>query len=335
MLLLAATAFAGNLEAWSYTDFPTDGSEVSGTDKWESGYGDDPWGGYLYNEGEAEEATWVYPYTDYGDDGSTWGEGGTHDNYLVHDAVSVSQGTFSVLTYITDDDAWGVVFGAGDRDRYLFLVCGLEGDRGDSTDCPYENMDVPGSALLKISGKNAELVADGRGAGIEQSVEAVTISMNDGTLTVEYGGESIESEVGADFKLNGVGFFAYNQGLYEDNGQYDGNATWFREPILSWHDDDDDGVPDDTDNCETTSNADQADADSDGIGTACDDDEPGGGDTGGNGNGNGNGDGDGGGNGDGTGLSAPGECGCNQSAPAGGGLVLAVAALAVARRRRG
>lgn len=332
MLMFAAVAMAGALEVWTYEDFPEDGSEVAGSDGWMGGYDDDPWGGYLYNEDSAEEAVWVYPYTDYGDDGSTWGDGGTYDNYLVHDAVAVKQGTFSVLTYVTDDDAWGVVFGAGGRDRYIFLVCGLEGDDGSRTDCPFENMDVPGSALLKISGGSAELVEDGPGGGVEGSAEEVLVSMNDGNLSISYAGGSLETTVGANFTLNGVGFFAFNQGLYEDNGQYDGTATWFRAPTLSAYDDDDDGVADDTDNCEKVANADQADADGDGIGSACDTDEPT--DTG-NGNGNGGGDGDGDGKGDGAGLSAPGECGCNQSAPAGGLLALGLAAFAVRRRRSG
>ena len=329
LLLLVSGALAATLEAWTYDDFPEDGSEVGGSGQWEYGYDNDPWGGYLYNEGQDDESVWVFPYTDSGDDGTTWSEGGTRDNYLVHEAVKVSQGTFTVETYVTDNDAWGVVFGHGESSRYLFLVCGLDGDNGDGTDCPYENMEVPGSALLKISGRQAEVVADGSSAGLYQELGTVAVSMNDGKLTVEYGDTTIETTVGEQFRLNGVGFFAYNQGLYEDNGQRDDNATWFRRPVLSWHDDDNDGVPDDTDNCETTSNADQADADGDGVGTACDNDEPS--DTG---NGDGDGDGNGGPNGDGSGLTAWGDCGCSSSPRSGAGFALAFAALGAVRRRR-
>jgi hypothetical protein len=38
-----------------------------------------------------------------------------------------------------------------------------------------------------------------------------------------------------------------------------------------WSDDDADAIADDVDNCEATSNPDQADADNDGVGDACDD----------------------------------------------------------------
>jgi hypothetical protein len=331
-LLLVASSLAATIDAWTYDDFPEDGDTIGGADGWLNGYADDPWGGYLYNEGTADAAVWVYPYTDYGDDGTTWGQGGTRDNYLVHDAVSVKQGVFRVMTYTTDDDAWGVVFGAEEGARYLFLVCGLEGDGGENTDCPYENMDVPGSALLRIEGQNAELVADGNGAGAYREEVEVVVTQNDGELTVEYGGVSLSTSVGAGFQLNGVGFFGYNQGLYDERGQYDQTSTWFRTPVLSFMDDDGDGVADDTDNCEQVANADQADADGDGIGTACDDDE--GADTGGgNGNGNGGGNGDGGGP-NGQGLTAPGECGCASGTPAAGGLVLGLASIAVMRRRR-
>jgi hypothetical protein len=38
---------------------------------------------------------------------------------------------------------------------------------------------------------------------------------------------------------------------------------------VTFSDDDDDGIPDDSDNCEFTANEDQADSDDDGVGDAC------------------------------------------------------------------
>jgi len=330
--LVVSSSFAGVVEAWVPDEFP-DGDHLAGTDGWENGWSDDEWYGLNY-QGQA----YASPIYDENDDGA-FGDGGAHDNWLVNDAESVVQGEFTVSTYVDDDDAWGVVFGSSKDRYYLLLFCGPNSG-GNNTDCPFGNMDVPGSALLEIRGSKVTVVDSSGDSYDEADAQDVTIASQDGTVTVSYG-KGLEYSMPADekFALNGVGFYGYNIGGYTYNGQADGDSAYFYNPVLYWYDDDTDGVVDDDDNCEQVKNPDQADADGDGIGTACDDDEGGGGtDTGNNDSGGGGGGGGGGGNLDGTGgpiVTAPGACACGVTDPASAGAgLLALAALAAGRRRR-
>ncbi len=324
--LLLSSAFAGSVEAWSVKAFPED--YLDGWDGWESGWNEDAWFGFEY-----DGQSFASPIYDENDNGS-FGDGGAHDNWLVNPAADVVQGEFVVSTYADDDDAWGVIFDKTEDHYFMFLFCGPNRG-GSNTDCPLENMDTPGSALIEVTNGNVDVI-EGSGVGFdfEEAVD-VSIENQDGTVTVTYGDLAYSMTTPADFAVNGVGFYGYNQGQYE-GGQDDGSSTYFYNPVLYASDDDDDKVVDDDDNCEKVANADQADADLDGIGTACDDSEPSGGDTGndtGNGNGNGTG-GDGSGL-DAPGLSAPGLCSCAVTDPTAGAALLALATLAAARRRRG
>ncbi len=321
VVLVTSIAFAGTLEAWTADDFP-DEEYLAGWQGWQAGWEEDPWVGLNY-EGTAF-ATMVY---DASDDGR-FGAGGAHDNWLWNEAEPTRQGEFGTGVYVSDDDGYGVVFGANDDERYLFLFCGVEGEQG--SDCPTEEIEAPGAALLRIAGRDTE-VLDVVDRAMEGGEGEILVSMNDGVLTVSAGRVEFTAEVGEDFTLDGVGFYGYNQGIYE-NGRYEDSSAYFHDAWLSRFDDDDDGVADDTDNCEKVANADQADADGDGIGAACDDE---GGDDTGNGTDTGDtGSGDGNGDGGGVGLTAPGDCGCSTGAPAGGAALFGLAALASFRRRR-
>ncbi|HCH64781.1 MAG TPA: hypothetical protein DFR83_18385, partial [Deltaproteobacteria bacterium] len=68
-----------------------------------------------------------------------------------------------------------------------------------------------------------------------------------------------------------TGVYAYDSG-YGDNFL----ITAFGSLELYAYDDDNDGVIDDNDNCESVANPDQSDRDRDGIGAACDSDDGGG-----------------------------------------------------------
>ena len=322
MLLILATSlsFAGTVEAWA-PEFPQ--NDYLAGNGWENGWSQDEWYSFEY-----DGVVYASPLYDSGDDGA-FGDGGAHDNWITNAAEDVKQGEFIVTVYVDDDDGWGVVFGAEDDQRYLMLFCGYDSN-GSGTDCPSPDLDVPGSVLLLISGNDVEVLDQSDRSVESDSDNEVVISMNDGELSVSVGRIEYSATVGADFVLNGVGFYGYNQGMYEDNGQADNSSAYFHDPVLSWHDDDDDGVVDDLDNCEKASNADQADADGDGIGTACDDVE----DTD-TGTDSGTGD-TAGGNGDGNGpvLTAPGVCSCAVTDRSAGVLLLGLAALASSRRRR-
>ncbi len=321
LTLIASLSLAGTVEAWVPEEFP-DGDVVAGSDGWNNGWNEDEWYSFDY-----QGTMLVAPYWDAGDDGE-FGDGGAHDNWLTNAAVDVRQGEFAVNVYVDDDDSWGVVFGATADERYLLLFCGYDSG-GGNTDCASGELDVPGSGLLLISGSDVEVLDQTDRSVDEGSDNPVVVSMNDGELVVTLGRIEYVVTVGAEFALNGVGFYGYNQGVVDENGNGDDSSAYFYEPVLSWHDDDDDGVVDDLDNCEKVSNADQADADGDGLGTACDDaeDTDTGTDTGDGGNGNGGGNG-------GPVLTAPGVCSCAVTDPSAGVLLLGLAALASSRRRR-
>ena len=331
LALLVVSSFAGTLEAWNPGEFAE--GALAGTAGWEAGWDEDPWYGYEY-----EGQTYALPYYDEGDDGE-FGDGGAHDSWLVHEAEPVVQGRFSVGTYANDDDAWGVVFNKSDKHYFMLLFCGPDRD-GSYSDCPIDQIDVPGSALIEVSGRKVEVIdASGVGFAWSEGVDVV-IQNQDGAVSVVYGNIEYTMSAPVDFTMNGVGFYGYNQGIVE-GGQNDNSTTYFYDPVLSWFDEDDDGVVDDTDNCEKVANEDQADADGDGIGTACDDDEASGdpSDTG-NDSGGGGGDGVDGVGGDNldtdiAGLTAPGVCSCATTDAGGGAAMLGLVALAAARRRRG
>lgn len=334
--LLASPAFAGTIDVWSYSDFPRDGSEIAGDDGWESGYGEDPWFGYRLDDGN----NWASPLLDWGDSGR-FGDGGAHDNWLVNQAEPVTQGEFTFNAYVTDNDAWGIVFGLESPTHYfLVLVCGVDGGSSQNSDCPTDQIEVPSSAILEVNGRDLTVLGTSRRTLSEGDYDAGSLTLNDGQIKFAWGDIAITAEAPESAALTGVGFYAYNEGWYAEDGQQDGDSAWFSLPSVAQYDDDDDGVADDDDNCEKNANADQADADGDGIGTACDDDETGdpgdsgtvdsggtdSGGTGGNGNDN-NAPGE-------PGLTAPGQCACAVVDPAAAASALLLVAAATARRRR-
>ncbi len=329
LVSLCAPAEAGFVEVWTYDRFEVD-ADLAGADGWEGGYDGDPWSG-ARDGGDS----WAYSTADHAPTGD-FGAGGPHDNWLVHEAADVQQGAYTVTAYPTDNDAFGVVFGHNRNDYYMLLVCGEEGNDTSIQSCPISGLAVHVTALVYVSGSQVEVLdsAD-RGASTYEEAE-VDIVMDNGQLTATIGRVSLSSEVDEDFVLNGVGFYAFNEGVYDEAGESDGDTVFFRNPVLAALDEDDDGVVDDEDNCEADSNPDQEDADGDGLGTACDEEEApvdtGSGDTGTDDTGGGGG---GGGKKDnGTVSINKTGCGCDAGGGAAGvgAVALTVAAL---RRRRG
>lgn len=333
--MLATSVLAADIEVWTADDFPRDGGAIAGNDGWESGWNEDPWVGYQFNDG----STWASPYYDYGD-GGQFGDGGPHDNWLVHEAAPVTQGLFSFNAYVTDNDSWGIVFGhASSRNLVLVLVCGVE-DGGDNSFCPTEVVSNPSTSMLWIHDGDVEILGSSRRTLSEGDYGEGSVSINDGEIRFLWGEIDITAPLPEGVRLTGVGFYGYNEGFVTEDGQSDNDTAWFNAPSVAQYDDDGDRVADDEDNCEKQSNPGQEDADGDGIGAACDEDDSvvaddtGSTDSGNTDSGNGNGGGDDPPGGGGGVLTAPGECACSVADPSlAAGALLAVAAL-LARRRR-
>ena len=332
LALASSIAHAALVEAWA-SDFPRNG-ELAGEDGWVNGYDGDAWYGT-----ESEGDRWAYSLADHYSDGR-FGDGGPHDNWLVNAATPVKQGTYALTVYPTDNDAFGVVFGSSDERYFMLLVCGEEDNDSSIQSCPVGGLDTHVTALVEVRGDDATVIDSVELGARTYSETDVEVAMDNGTVVVRFGRTEFSMPVESDFQLDGVGFYAFNEGLYDEEGENDGDTVYFRDLTLSWLDEDGDDVVDDDDNCESVANRDQADADGDGAGAACDEDDavdPGGDDT------DDGGDTDGGGDTDDTDSRAPIDdgvvvvgdgCGCDGAAAAPTFVAGLLGALGLAARRR-
>jgi MYXO-CTERM domain-containing protein len=307
MLLLVSLAQAGSVSAWSFDGFDGDGVLEENYDAWEIGYDGDPW--YIF-----EGALWSV--SDDNTDNDQFGDGDANDNWVIHQSDDdVAQGWITAELINEDDDGFGVVSNHNGKDTfYLAFIT------ADSTPTMVQQAEGPTLYLLRVDGGDPELLDSQVLRMQEEGWQLeMTLGVNDGQVFVEIDGTEMLS-VADDAPLDAGtgGLWSYDSGWT----QQDGTGTLAPYVELYWSDDDDDGVPDDIDNCEFDANEDQADADGDGIGDACDPDD-------------GNGDGNGDGNNDGT-VELDGGCGCASSPSDSGWLGLAGLAFVVGlvRRRR-
>lgn len=274
------------IPVWDYMEYPED-TELDGVDDWHSGYAADPWYGYRSdNTGNH----YALPMTD--DSGGDFGSGDAADNWLVNTKVSVEDGLATSIFYTEDDDAIGIVFGHQDAENYyVFMMIGTGRSNGSN---PLGDDGVY-SALVKISGGRAQVLAESEDSFETETLQRWELGVNDGVVAANVWDSEdgdgqpyiqLEATDPEPIGAGAAGFYAYNAG-YDGGG---GNTYVFMGGIEVYgFDDDSDGVADDEDNCEFEPNEDQADADSDGVGSACDDDEGGGGDSGPVGDGGGDG----------------------------------------------
>ena len=100
----------------------------------------------------------------------------------------------------------------------------------------------------------------------------LSLEVDDGIITANLNGDTFFAAEDPDPLGPGVsGLYAYDSG--EDGGRAN-TYCWFRSIEVSFVDEDDDGVPDDTDNCEDVANPGQADWNDNGVGDACGDPPP-------------------------------------------------------------
>lgn len=234
-MLLVGIAAAADLLVWSYNTFP-EGQELDGYDGWEAGYREDPWQGYNVMGSHA------VAQTDDGAGSEHYGEGGALDNWLVHEAGPVWNGSLSTVVIGTDDDAWGVVVDETDGDWLMVLFCGASG----ATDALCPDLDSAYAAspywgIFQVEDGRATLLAsqaDGYPIYVEMRVR---ITLADGVLTATNDalGASVSADVPEGTHFGRVGFYAFQNGLAG------GYATGFGEVELTALDSDADGIADD------------------------------------------------------------------------------------------
>lgn len=303
MLLLMVGAAAGEVDAWSVKSggFGEPDTYLVDNGDWDNGFGDDPW--YVTDNGNAASIT----DNNVGDTGGGFGDGSAADNWVIS-GDDVGQGAVWATIYNYDNDTIGVVSNHdGDATFYLLF---------HSSDSVPPGVEIDGSTLvlMRIDDGDAEVVGTAS-VGFDQGEEnEMELAVNDGVVTGSLHGDvEITFEDSEPLPAGRAGLYAYDTGW--DGETYGGATSLF----VTFSDDDDDGIPDDTDNCEFTANADQADSDDDGIGDACTDGF--GEDTGGSGfDDDGN-------------VQLNGGCGCTGGAPMAPALLLPLMGLAATRRR--
>lgn len=252
-MILIAAAFAGTQTAWEVKDFGANG-ELAGRDGWESGWSLDPWGVY-------EARAWPESDDDVDEHGghTFYGLDGPEDNWIVNGEEHRDM-VVNVKFENLDDDAFGAVSNLSDGGATMYLAV----HTSDSAPPPEEPQVAATLMLYRVSDGTGILVSDTAVDAVEGE-NILEIRVNDDRVNVRFNGENLLSYVD-DVPLGPGrgGMYAY------DNGLAGGSGAGVRVVSVALIDEDDDGVVDDLDNCETTPNADQADSDSDGIGDACD-----------------------------------------------------------------
>ena len=298
MVLMVAAAFAGEIDAWSFEEGGWGEPEtyLAENGDWDYGFSEDPW--FVTSYGNAGSLT----DNNVDDTGGSWGDGSAADNWIIT-GDEVGQGAVTALIYNYDDDTIGVVSNH-DGDAYYLLF--------QSADSTPPDVDVDGSTLvlMRIDGDNAKVLDTASVDFDYGELNEIRLSVNDRVVSGSLNGSTVEyTYTDTDTEPLGpgrAGLYAYDTGW---DGQTYAGAT---DIEVVWFDDDDDGVADDLDNCETVENPEQEDTDGDGVGDACDDGSD---DTGAA---------------DGVQLSDG--CGCN-GAPLAPAMLLPLFALALTRRQ--
>ena len=183
--------------------------------------------------------------------------------------------TFTAANIATSADAATFVFAAdmdGDGDMDI-----ISASQFDDTIAWYEINSAPTNILLSSTSVN-ENVTIGTTVGSLSTTDSDSGDTHAYTLVAGSGDTD-----NASFSISGANLLTGTALDYETKNSYsirvqtsDGTATYSKTFIISvadvFEDEDGDGISDQTDNCQSSANPNQADADSDGIGDVCDSD---------------------------------------------------------------
>lgn len=253
LLLAPVPAQAGEVEGLVIEGFPGGfGEPLVGRDGWEGGYEGDGW-----RTSEGFALSWS---DDNAGDNPNYGDGTPSDNWIlngpeVEDLVVRASGGNQ------DDDFLGIVFRHSSPDTFYLL-----GLTRNAAPPPLFQSRGPQLLLYRIDGNETEVLLS-QGAVTTEQVE-LEVTMDEGIMTILANGELFQVEDGDPLPPGRAGLYAYDTG--HDGGGRSTEAGFISFGIW-FYDVDDDGIPDDEDNCEEEANADQRDVDGDGIGDVCDD----------------------------------------------------------------
>jgi hypothetical protein len=277
--LSIAPVQADPVVTWQYDEWERNES-MQGRDGWEGGYDDDEWYGGQ-NEGGLR---YVWSNTDDSTD-SNWGSGESIDNWLVNFDHEFHDGGVLAAFNTSDDDGMGVVFRfQNSKNFYLFLMVGDASGSGSEGTNPLGGNEIV-SMLIKVKNGSAIVLDEVADSYLDDGWRYAYLTVNDDLVQAMYWDEvQDDGELGdpvimlsatdpAPYEGGHVGIYAYNCGSDGDTYAVFGTVYGLE------HDDDNDGIVDDEDNCEDVANKGQIDTDDDGEGDACDDtpgtDEPG------------------------------------------------------------
>jgi hypothetical protein len=272
--LVGPAARAGDLPLWDQTTFANRG-DIKGTNGWTGGFELDNWVG-------ASNGTELSPNTDInnGDTGgSSYGSGWAADNWLVRGA-SFQDGAIEARVGNNDDDGVGLVLSLSGPEAFYLAY-----HTSDSGVPPMQEFENDSQwVLLRIEGGVGTILQAVRANALTSNPVRARFERNNARLQLVIDGNvALDVDDPAPLPAGQAGVFGYDVGYGGQYDWFDGEAGFFRLITASLLDVDDDGIADDTDNCERVGNPGQEDADGDGKGDPCD---------GGGGNGGSNGGGD-------------------------------------------
>ena len=243
------SASAGTIEAFYDFEF---GYGPLNDQGWTNGYwGDDWWG----EDGMA--------FSSSDDSVDSDGVDALH-NYLIRGDL-IQQGVIKTQLQNDDNDTIGVVTNC--QNGYYYLI----GHSRDSSPPPLDSVQTGTVFLIKIENYVPTLLDSVETGPLnDHNWNTLEVTVDNGVITVALNTEDVLSfSDPSPLPAGQWGFYAYNSGWSE--WESDSNA-YFDDIGVYYVDEDDDGVADDIDNCETHANPEQEDLNENGIGDDCEED---------------------------------------------------------------